>query len=73
MYGQMTSPDVPNQMYQELVHTAEQQSLAHRVARERRAARRLARQERRIQVAAGTVAPTFRMRVQRLVPGHQPG
>lgn len=72
MYGQLTSPDVPNQMFQELIHTAEQRSIAHRAAKGRRAARRLARQERRTQVAKGTVGPTFRMQVQQMAPG-QPG
>ena len=39
MFGQMMSPDLPNQMYAEPVRIGEQE----RVAREWKAARRLAR------------------------------
>ncbi len=46
MYGQM-NPDLPNQLYSELVRAADQERLARRIIRDRKEARRLARRDRR--------------------------
>ncbi len=43
MFEQLTSTDLPNQIYAELVQVREQERLARRVARERKAARVAAR------------------------------
>ena len=46
MYGQL-SPDLPHQLYAELVQSREQERLARHLSRERKAARTLARRSRR--------------------------
>ncbi|WP_152360729.1 hypothetical protein [Microlunatus speluncae] len=43
MFDQLTSTDLPNQLYAELVQAREQERLARRIARQRRAARAAAR------------------------------
>lgn len=55
MYGQM-SPELPNQLYAELVRIGDQERLARRVIRERKAARRTARREDRPVITIGAVA-----------------
>lgn len=57
MFGQ-TGPEMPNQAYQELIRTAEQERVARSVIRERRAARRLERQAARIAKAASRTPGT---------------
>lgn len=47
MYGQMTSPDLPNQMYQQLIRIGDQERLGRRILRERKAARKSVRRQRR--------------------------
>ena len=64
MYGQMTSPEGPNQMYHEWTHAVEQQQLARRVMRERRAARK----QRRVEQARAASRGIFRTQRRRLVP-----
>jgi len=43
MFEQLTSPDLPNQLYAELVQRREQERLARRVTRERAVERAAAR------------------------------
>lgn len=75
MFGQMMSPDLPNQMYAEPVRIGEQERLARRVAREWKAARRLARQTARprpvVQPAEGSPSTTSRsVRKRPFLHGH---
>jgi hypothetical protein len=75
MFGLMMSPDLPNQMYAESVRIGQQERLVPRVAREWKAARRLARQTARlrpvVQPAEGSPSTTSRsVRQRAFLHGH---